>query len=151
MKTILKLSAVAVLFVVAPSPCFALWDTVTVSKKQAKERGMEVRMKAAGPNRVQVTLEFKTEGQFKAFSPEGKFTDRSGVQLQIHEGDDLALSAPLREDRSKSDRVVVSFTADRTRLDQIHLLVMVPFQDGAAGGTIFDLRMKDFVEVKKDK
>jgi hypothetical protein len=98
----------------------------------------------------QVELEFKTEGNFRAFSPEGKFKDSSGVELRIHEGDNLAVNAPLREDSSKPGRVVVRFTAKRTRLDQINLRVMVPFQDGGAGGTNYELRVKDFVEVKKD-
>ena len=95
-------------------------------------------------------MEFKTEGKLKDFSPEGKFRDYSGVELRIGEGKDPLVTAPLREDRSKPKpgRVVVSFTADRTQLDKLKLWVFVPESDG---GTIYDLRVKDFVEPKKDR
>ena len=43
------------------------------------------------------------------------------------------MTAPLREDRSKPGRVVVSFTSDRTRLDKLKLWVFVP---ESLGGTI---------------
>jgi len=129
MKTPFNIAVLAVLLV-APSPCFALWVIASVSKERAKELGMEVRSKAAGPNQVRVELEFKTEGKFEEFSPEGKFKDRSRVELRIGEGDNTAVTAPLREDRSKPGRVVVSFNADRAHLDKINLWVMVPESDG---------------------
>ena len=139
MKPIFTISAVAVFFVVAPSPCFALWLIAPVSKERAKEMGMEVRSNAAGPNHVTVGLEFKTEGQLKNFSR---------VDLRIGEGDNPPVTAPLREDRSKPGRVVVSFTADRAQLNKLKLWVMVPEPDG---GSIYDIRVKEFVEVKKDR
>jgi hypothetical protein len=147
MKTLFGIAVLAVLLV-APSPCFALTLTVPVSKEGAKELGMEVRTTATGPNHVIVQLEFKTEGKFAAFSPKGKFKDRSRVELRIGEGDNPPVTAPLREDRSKPGRVVVSFTADRTQLDKLKLWVRVPESDGR---TIYDLRVKDFVEPKKDR
>ena len=148
MKTLFGIAVLAVLLV-APSPCFALWVTVPVSKEGAKELGMEVRTTEAGPNQVRVELEIKTEGKFEKFSPEGTFR-YSGVELRIGEGKDPLVTAPLREDRSKPKpgRVVVSFTADRTQLDKLKLWVFVPESDG---GTIYDLRVKDFVEPKKDR
>jgi hypothetical protein len=148
MKAAFNITVLAVLLV-APSPCFALWTRATVSKEGAKELGMEVRTTAAGPNQVRVELEIKTEGKLKDFSPEGKFRDYSGVELRIGEGKNPLVTAPLREDRSKPKpgRVVVSFTADRTQLDKLKLWVFVPESDG---GTIYDLAVKDFVELKKD-
>jgi hypothetical protein len=150
MKPIFTISALAFLFVVAPSPCFALWVTVSVSKEQAKELAMEVRSTPAGPNRpnqVRVELEFKTEGKFEKFSPEGKFSGYCGVELRIGEGRDPLVTAPLREDRSgpKPGRVVFSFTADRAQLEKLRLWVFAPESDG---GTIYDLAVKDFVELK---
>jgi hypothetical protein len=139
MKTIVNLAAVAVFLVAAPGPCFALWGIAPVSKETAKELGMEVRSQAAGPNDVRVELEFKPEGGLKNFSQ---------VELRVGEGDDSLVTAPLREDRSKPGRVVVSFTADRTRLDKIKLWVMVP---EVLGGTVYELRVKDFVEPEKDR
>ena len=139
MKTIFNIFILAVLLLVAPSPCFALWGIAPVSKEGAKELGMQVRSEPAGPNHVRVELEFK---------PEGKLKDFSGVDLRIGGGDNPPVTAPLREDRSKPGRVVVSFTADRTQLDKLKLWVVVPEPDGR---TIYDLRVKDFVEPKKDR
>jgi hypothetical protein len=134
MKTASILSALAVLLVAA-SPCLALWMIARVSTDDAKKRGMEVRSKPAGPNNVMVELEFKLDGQFKDFA---------GVELRTAQGE----IAPLLEDRSKPGRVVVSFTADRALLDKLSLGVRVPELDG---GSIYELRMKDFIEVKKER
>src|SRR5258708_11792014 len=106
MKPIFTISAVAVLFVVAASPCFALTFHVPVSKERAKELGMEVRTTADGPNHVSVQLEFKTEGKFEEFSPESKLKDHCRVELRIGEGDNPRLTATLQADRSKPGRVV---------------------------------------------
>ena len=138
MKTILNISAVAVFLVVAPSPCFALWEIAPVSKERAKELTIEVRSEAAGPNDVAVELEFKLEGALKDFSR---------VDLRVGKGEKL-VSAALKEDRSKPGRVVVSFAADRTRLDELTLCVFVP---GRLGGTIYQVRVKDFVEAEKGR
>ena len=138
MKTIFNISAVAVFLVVAPSPCFALWGIAPVSQERAKELSMEVRSKAAGPNDVAVELEFKPEGELKNFSR---------VDLRVGKGEKL-VSAALKEDRSKPGRVVVSFAADRTRLDELTLWVFVP---ESLGGTIYEVRVKDFVEPEKGR
>ncbi len=55
------------LLVSAADPCFALLSIAQVSKEQAKEWGMEVRWKAAGPGRVWVEVEFKKEGRLQGF------------------------------------------------------------------------------------
>jgi hypothetical protein len=139
MKTILNILAVAVLLVAAPGTCFALWGIARVSREEAKELGMQVRFEPAGPKQVRVELEFK---------PEGRLKDFSRVDLRIGERDNPSVTAPLQEDRSKPGRVVVSFSADREQLDKLTLWVMVP---ESLGGTIYDLRVKDFVEVKKER
>ena len=135
MKTIVDIAVLAALLVVAPSPCFALWDVETISKERAKELGLQVRTTADGPNHVVVRLEFGTDGELKGFS---------GVDLRIGKGD----TAPLQVDRSKPGRASVSFATDRPRLDQITLRVMVP---GLDGGSIYDLRVKDFIEREKGR
>ena len=139
LKTIITISAVPILLLVAVSPCFALWGIAPVDKKRAKELGMEVRSEAAGPNQVRVELEFNVERELKNFSR---------VDLRLGEGDNPPLTAPLQEDRSKPGRVAVSFTADRAHLDKITLWVMVP---ESRGGSIYQLRMKDFVEPEKGR
>lgn len=134
MKTLFTMTVVAVVLVAAPSPCFALWGLVPVSKETAKEMGMEVRSAAAGPAHVRVELEFKAEGKLKGFNR---------VDLRFGEGDNPPLTASLKEEQAKPGRVVVSFTADRARLDKIGLWVMVP---GALGGMVYVVRVTDFVE-----
>lgn len=148
MKTILTFSAVAVFLVVAPGRCFALWSIVPVSKEGAKEMGMEVRSTAAGPNQIRVELEFKTEGKLERFIPGGKFRDWSGVELRVGERKNPLVTAPLLEDRSKPGRVVVGFAADRAQLEKLKLRVFVAESDG---GTIYELAVKEFVELMKDR
>jgi len=110
-----------------------------VSKERAKELGMEIRTKANGPNDIWVEL---------AFKPEGKFKDFSHVSLEIREGKKLLVGyAALREKRSSSGSVVVTFVANRAFLDKITLRVVVA--DVPLGGSGYELRVKDFVELVK--
>jgi hypothetical protein len=139
MKMTLNLFVVAVLLLAAAGPCFALWEIADISRERAKELGMEVRSTPAGPTDVRVELEFPTAGALKDFSR---------VDLLFGEGGKTLVTAPLQEDRSKPGRVVVGFAADRTRLDRITLWVMVP---GSLGGTIYQLRVKDFVAPEKGR
>jgi hypothetical protein len=133
MKTTFFVSVLALILAVVPSPCFALWDVALVTPELAKEMDMEVRSMAAGPHHVTVELDFPTEGALKDFSR---------VDLRISEGDNPLVTAPLQEDRSKPGRVMVSFTVDRAQLPKLNLRVMVP---GGAGGSIYDLQVRDFV------
>jgi hypothetical protein len=137
MKPTLTLTALAILLIVAPSSCFALWGISSVTKTEAKKLGMEIRSAPAGPNHVSVEMDFPADGELKGFSR---------VDLRLGLQDNPPLTAPLREDRSKPGRVVVSFIANRDQLDKIALWVFVP---GDLGGTIYDVRVKDFVEAKK--
>jgi hypothetical protein len=138
MKIAVSFAILAVLFL-APGRCLALWEIAPVSKERAKEMSIQVRSTAAGPNQVRVELEFKAEGLLKNFSR---------VDLRFGEGDNPPLTAPLQEDRSKPGCIVVSFNADRAHLDNINLWVFVPV---SRGGSIYHLRVKDFVEIKKDR
>ena len=139
MKTILNILVLTFLLVAASSPCFADFSIEQVSRERAKALGMEIQAKANGPNAVWVELEFK---------PEGKLEDFSHVSLEIGEGEKSLVSASLREDRSKPGCVAVNFTADRANLDKIALCVMV--DDMIPGGTIYELRVKDFVDLPAD-
>ena len=134
MKSIFAISAVAVFFF--SSSCFSLGWRKTVTKEQAPKMGMEVRSEQTGPNQVKVELELKIEGGLK---------NLHDVVLQIGEGDNSLVTAPLKEDRSKPGRVVVRFTANRAQLDKAKLSVSVH----EAGLGIYDLRVKDFVDPKK--
>jgi hypothetical protein len=139
MKTIFKISVLILLLIAASSQCFAMMNIAFISKEQAKELGMEIRMKGNGPNEVWVELEFKTEGKFKDFSH---------VSLEIREGQKLLVGyAPLQEKRSSSGSVVVQFMANRAYLDKITLSVVVGADPTNMTG--YELRVKGFVEPEK--
>ena len=59
------------------------------SKERAKELGIDVRSKAAGPNAVRVELELKAEGELKNFSR---------VDLGFGDEGEPVVTAPLKED-----------------------------------------------------
>jgi len=140
-KTIMNISVLTFLLVAAASQCFAEMTIEQVSKERAKELGMEIRTKANGPNDIWVEFEFK---------PEGKFKDFSHVSLEIREGRKLLVGyAALREKRSSSGSVVVNFIANRVFLEKITLTVAVA--DVPLGGSGYELRVKDFVELVQER
>jgi hypothetical protein len=139
MKAILTVAVLAVLFIVTPRPCFALWATMSVDQEGAKNLGIEIRqIEGWGPNEVRIELEFKSDGELKNFD---------SVVLSFGDENEPRLTATLKEDRSKEGRVIVSFSAGNAQLDTIHLLIVLPV---AAGRQIYDIRIKDFVG-KKNK
>lgn len=137
MKTMLKISVLTLLLVTTPSVCFALMEIEHVSKERAKELGMEIRTKQAGPDGARLELEFETKGELKSFVR---------VDLIIREGEKSLLFATLREEQSKPGRVVVGFAADRATLDKITLRVVTGAPMNLAG---HDIRVKDFVDLEK--
>jgi hypothetical protein len=145
MKTLLIIAVWAVLLIAVPGPCFAGWQTVSVSKEGAKEMGIEVRTEGAGPdvgggpNHVRMEVDFRLGGKLK---------DVSGVTLRIGDGDTAAVTVLMREDRSKPDRIMVDFTANPDQLGKLTLWVWVPELDG---GPIYEFRVKDLAELKKDR
>ena len=140
MKTMFKISVLAVLLAVAPSPCFALRLIAPLTKAEAKKIGIELRARPAGAEAVWLELEFKPEGKLKQFTH---------VELNMTEGEkSLVVSAGLRETRSSSGSVVVSLTVSRAHLEKTTLSVAM--RDPAeAGDHTYELRMKDFVDLEK--
>ena len=138
MKTMPHASLVTFLLLGGFSRCFAMMSISHVSKEQAKELGLELRLKASGPDAAWVELEFKAEGQFKSFSH---------VSLEIGEGGKLLVGyAPLREKRSSSGNVVVGFMANRAFLEKVTLRVVVGVPMDMVG---YDLRVRELVEIDK--
>ncbi|MCI0541467.1 MAG: hypothetical protein L0Z50_40220 [Verrucomicrobiales bacterium] len=138
MKTILKISLLFALLMIAPCLCLAEMSIRFISKEQAQKLGMELRLKGNGPNEVWVELEFKAEGEFKDFSH---------VSLEIREGGKLLIGyAPLRGQPSDTGRVHVGFMANRAYLEKVTLRVVTGHPKDYTG---HDLQVKDFVELKK--
>ena len=141
MNASFKISLLAILLAVMSSSSLGMISFGYVSKAKAKELGMEIRYKAAGPHAVWVELEFKTEGKLKGFS-ERKIYNR--VELRISDGEKGAkVTAALRENRSQPGRLIVSFSADRDQIDKMSLWVI---QHLAGHADV--LRMRDFIDLK---
>ena len=138
MNAIPKFSAVFFLLVATSSLCYALESIEFVTKERAKELGLEIRAHAAGPDAVRVELEFETKGELK---------DYSRVALEMQDEGKLLLTSTLREDKSPPGRVVVSFAADRAKLDKITLKVVVQYSARTRTGHV--LKVKEFVDLEK--
>jgi hypothetical protein len=99
---------------------------------------MEIRAQPSGPDAVRVELEFPVKGELKGFSR---------VNLDISDGKKLLLSSSLLpEKEAKPGRILVNFTADRSQLDKINLMVIVGEFDGRTG---YLIRLKDFIDLTK--
>jgi hypothetical protein len=138
MKTILSMSVLAVLLLVGPPLCFGSMLVEQVPKERAKQLGIEVRAKANGPSEAWIQLEFKPKGELKNFVH---------VSLEIREGEKCLLGySPLKEKRSDSGSIVVSFLADRAYMEKISLSVITGQPMNYTG---HELRVKDFVDLGK--
>ncbi|HZN33479.1 MAG TPA: hypothetical protein VFB80_06645 [Pirellulaceae bacterium] len=134
MSTLLRCACLAFL-ASAPNLCYALELIEIVTKERAAELGLVVRAHAAGPDAIQIELEFPAAGELK---------DYSSVALEIREGKKLLLSLALREEPAKPGMVAVGFAVDRARLPQLTLKVVTRAQDGRIGHV---LRMNEFVDL----
>ena len=140
MSTILKSSALTFLLVGIPRLCFALEDTVTVTQELAKTLGLEIKARAAGPDAVQVVLEFDTKGELKNYSR---------VDLEMKDKGKLLLRTNLGEEKPKPGRAIFSFSADRTKFSELTLKVVVEYRPPAAGRAGYVLKVKEFVDLEK--
>src|ERR1035438_1953963 len=111
MNTIFKISVSALLLVITTGTCLAARGITLVTKQQAKEWGIEIRVTANGPREVWVELQFKTEGKFKEFGC---------VELQTSE----VSYAPLKEQRSSAGSITVRFLAKRAQIDNVTLVIV---------------------------
>lgn len=120
----------------APGPCFALWDVLTLTPEDAERLGLEVRT-SGNPENVAVELEFPLDDNFKEFE---------AVNLTITNEGESIVTAPLREERTVEGSVIVSFWASRDQLDKLDLSIRVPGGPGVAGGTLYEMSVDAFVD-----
>ena len=135
--TLAGISVLTCLLVLTPGVCLAMMVIESVSKARAKELGLEIRARAAGPDAVRVELEFEAKA----------LPGYSRVDLEIHDCGKLLSSSSLREDAAKPGRVIVSFAADRTKLDQMTLRIVTGV--GTLRMTGHDIPVKEFVDLDK--
>lgn len=137
MKTNPAIGLVAIVFFIASNRSYALESIELVTKERAKALGMEIRSNAAGPDTVRVVLEFDPKGELKNYQR---------VALELHDGGKLLATSTLKEEEAKAGRIVVSFAADRAKLDLFTLKVVT--QAGPRTRTGHVIKVKDFVELE---
>jgi len=134
-KTIMNISVLTFLLVAASSRCFAEIVIEDVSTNRAKELGVTIRTNMNGQAGVQVRLEFKTDGKLK---------NVSYVELQIGDGENRIMSAPLLVSYPSPDRATVRFSAYPAYLSKSILTIAV--YGGPKGDWGYRFKVKDFIE-----
>src|SRR5215216_2503002 len=123
-------SFLTVLLLATTTPCLAMMSIELVTKQRARELGIDIRADAAGPDAVRVTIEFDARGDLKDFTR---------ADLEIHDAGKLLASSTLKEDQPTPGHVVVSFAADRAKLQ--NFTVRLVAHHGGRSMSGYDLRM----------
>ena len=131
--------------VAAPLRGFAMRSIGRISPGEAKEMGLEIHARPAGPEAAWVELEFKIEGKLKGYDSEHSM---SHVELEVREGRKLLLGyAALQEKHPSTGHVKVQFMANRAFIDKLILTIVVG--EGTASGGAYELYLRDFVDLAK--
>jgi hypothetical protein len=134
-KTMMHISVLTFLLVAASSQCFAEIVIEDVSTNRARELGVTIRTNMNGQAGIQVRLEFKTTGELKMYSH---------VELQIGDGENRIMSAPLLVSSASPERVAVNFSVYPAYLSKSTLTIVV--RDTPLGATGYRFEVKDFIE-----
>ena len=138
MKTFSTIALIALLFVIAPGPCFAEMVIEQLTKERAKTLGIELQIRRNGPDNVWVELKFHAKGELKDFDH---------VSVEISEGGKFLLGyAPLKPHTADADRGYVGFFANREFLEKVTLRIVTGRSIDYTG---HDLRVGDFVDLKQ--
>ena len=139
MKNLIPIAILSVLLLAVASPGAAMISVENLSGERAKKLRIELRVKANGPREAWLELQFKPEGELKAFHH---------VSLEIAEGEHFLLGwTPLKDERQPTGSIIVRVMGNRAFLEKVTLRVVV----GATGEEGHDLRVKDFVDLKNLK
>jgi hypothetical protein len=138
MKPILHLLILSFLLALIARPSSAEMLIERVTTERAKQLGMQIQANPAGHDALRIVLDFPTTGELKSFTR---------VDLEITDAGKLVLSSTLKDGHSKPGHVVVSLTAGRANLENMTLRVVS--SQPALGGSGYDLRLKDFIDLKK--
>ncbi len=150
MHAIRSFSAVFAVLAAFSLSAHAMISFSYLKPEKAKEIGVKVQSKGAGPDGVWIEVNFDVKGALKDYSPEKRY---SRVELRIEgtgkgENEQTSLvTAGLLENRPKPDRVSVSFSAERSQLDKFEVWIVI-------GGGLFDggahvLKMEEYVSMEK--
>ena len=139
MKMILRITILILMLVIASRNCIAEMLIADVSKEEAKQMGVTMRSAKSGDAGVKVWLEFKTNGKLRTFKR---------VELEIGEGKNRIMSAPLLPVQPVPECVVVNFSANPAYLAKSTLMIVVQ-GDNALGGEGYRLKVNDFIQLEK--
>lgn len=121
---------------VVPAESQALISLAQVDAAKAKELGIEFRTVGTGES-VRVEMEFPKAGDLKGYNHTTLTVTQDGKSL---------VSTQLKEEAGKKDRVVVSFVADKKKLDQFSLMIVTGYGGASHGGVGYLVAVKDFVK-----
>ena len=138
MKTKIGHIALALMLTLACGRCFAMMSIAQLTKEEAKKMGIELRALAAGPRDARIEMEFDTRDAFKKFNR---------VELELLQDGKFVVLAPLKEERTKPDHILVGFAADRSAINKLMLRIVV--SEPAMGGTGYEVPLKDFIDLDK--
>jgi len=93
-----------------------------LSPKEAKEHGLQVQYRAAGPTHVSVTVSFATNVRWKHFAePKRHHYIELSMDKMVGEKQEQILRTTLRENRTTEGRVSVYFVIERAKLHQVSI------------------------------
>jgi hypothetical protein len=137
MKTTVKIIALIFLLLTVCSQGFAMISVEFVSRERAKELGVTFKKNSDGEAGVKVWMEFKSQGELEKITY---------IQLQVGEGKDRIMSAPLQVSHPSTGIVSVNFSAFPAYLAQSSFMIVV--YNGPKGDVGYRFMVKDFVELK---
>ena len=129
-------SLAACLLLVGSGRCLGMMEIEQVTPVRARELGITVLAKPAGPDLVRVELSFPTAGPMKDFRR---------VDLYISEAGKSVLEVSLLAEQTKPGEILASFAADQARIEKTTFRIVTGVGRSMVG---HDLRAKDFVELK---
>ena len=134
----MNISVLTFLLVAAAGQCFAMLAIEDVSTNRAKELGVTIRTNMNGQAGIQVQMEFKTDGELKKITY---------VELQIGDGENRIMSAPLLVSYPSPGRVAVRFSVYPAYLSKCRLTIAV--YGGPKGDWGYRFKVKEFIESEK--
>lgn len=137
MKTIFKKCIVSLFLVASVIDCFGLTEIREVTAEQAGELGVVIKSKKYADDRIWISLELRTKGEFERFRRVDLAVKLGGVQL---------VTAPLEVTRSKPETISVGFFAHPSSLADSELQVVVD----SRGSIVSQFKLRNFVNTKEN-
>lgn len=132
MKTLLKGLIATFLLTASLSSSLAEEIETQVTAKQARELGVVIKSKKYGDNRIWISLELKTKGEWERFRR---------VDLAVKSGGTHLVTAPLAVGRPNPETISVGFFAHSSTLADSELQVCVD----SRGSIVYRFKLSDFV------